>query len=342
MTPEAVMNEKLKRPLIDSFGRRITYLRLSVTDRCDLRCTYCMSENPEFSPKASILTLEELESVSRAFIARGVRKIRLTGGEPLGRRNIMQLVSGLSALLKENQLDELTLTTNGTQLSKYAGALKDAGMRRINVSLDTLDRVKFAEIARRDALDRVLEGIDAALSEGLKIKINTVALKGRNIDEIPALIEWAHGRGMDLTLIEVMPLGEVEEDRADQFAPLSEIRASLARRWTLDPDELRTGGPARYVRVRETGGRIGFITPLTSNFCDGCNRMRVTCAGELFMCLGRQQRVDLRAALREGGEGALSAALDEAMRLKPLGHDFENVYRGAADAPQRFMSATGG
>lgn len=330
------------RPLIDSFGRRITYLRLSVTDRCDLRCTYCMSETPEFSPKSSILTLEELESVARAFIARGVRKIRLTGGEPLGRRNIMRLVDGLSGALSSGALDEVTLTTNGTQLSKYASQLKNAGVRRINVSLDTLDQAKFAAIARRDALPRVLEGIAAALDEGLKIKINTVALKDRNLDEIPSLVEWAHGRGMDLTLIEVMPLGEVEEDRADQFAPLSEVRKNLESRWTLILDDLRTGGPARYVRVRETGGRIGFITPLTSNFCDGCNRVRVTCGGELFMCLGRQQRVDLRAALREGGEGALCEKLDEAMRLKPFGHDFEGVYKGASPAPRRFMSATGG
>ncbi|MEK7265093.1 MAG: GTP 3',8-cyclase MoaA [Pseudomonadota bacterium] len=332
----------IERPLIDSFGRVITYLRLSVTDRCDLRCTYCMSEHPEFAPKASILTLEELETISLEFIARGVRKIRLTGGEPLGRRNIMKLIDGLARPIGEGKLDELTLTTNGTQLAKYAGALKAAGVRRINVSLDTLDRTKFARIARRDALGSVLGGIDAALAAGIKVKINTVALKDRNLDEIPQLIEWAHQRGMDLTLIEVMPLGEVEEDRSDQFAPLSAVREDLERRWTLTPDAHRTGGPSRYVRVEQTGGRIGFITPLTGNFCDGCNRVRVTCAGELFMCLGRQQRIDLRAALREGGEGALSAALDEAMRLKPFGHDFENVYKGAAKAPQRFMSATGG
>lgn len=334
--------QKGDKPLIDSFGRRITYLRLSVTDRCDLRCTYCMPESPEFAPKASILTLEELEAISLAFIARGVRKIRLTGGEPLGRRNIMHLVEGLSVPLRDGRLDELTVTTNGTQLSKYADALKAAGVRRINLSLDTLDRVKFAAIARRDALSRVLEGIDAAQAAGLKIKINTVALKDRNLDEIPQLIEWAHGRGMDLTLIEVMPLGEVEEDRADQYVPLTSVRKDLERCWTLTPDDHRTGGPSRYVRVSETGGRIGFITPLTGNFCDGCNRVRVTCSGELFMCLGRQQKIDLRAALREGGEGAVSAALDEAVRLKPLGHDFESVYRGAAEAPRRFMSATGG
>ena len=329
-------------PLIDSFGRRITYLRLSVTDRCDLRCNYCMAEDTVFAPKASILTLEELEAVARAFIARGVRKIRLTGGEPLARRNIMHLVRGLSELLAKDRLDELTLTTNATQLGRFAAELKDAGVKRINVSLDTLDRVKFAEIARRDALGRVLAGIDAALDVGLKIKINTVALKDRNVEEIPALIEWAHARGMDLTLIEVMPLGDVEEDRLDQFAPLSEIRKTLGARWTLEDIADRTGGPARYVRVKETGGRIGFITPLTGNFCDGCNRVRVTCSGELYMCLGQQHRVDLKSALRSGGEAALSAALDEAMRLKPFGHEFEIKRRGEGATLQRFMSATGG
>ena len=329
-------------PLIDSFGRRITYLRLSVTDRCDLRCNYCMAEDTVFAPKASILTLEELEAVARAFIARGVRKIRLTGGEPLARRNIMHLVRGLSELLAKDRLDELTLTTNATQLVRFAAELKDAGVKRINVSLDTLDRVKFAEIARRDALGRVLAGIDAALDAGLKIKINTVALKDRNVEEIPALIEWAHARGMDLTLIEVMPLGDVEEDRLDQFAPLSEIRKTLGARWTLEDIADRTGGPARYVRVKETGGRIGFITPLTGNFCDGCNRVRVTCSGELYMCLGQQHRVDLKSALRSGGEAALSAALDEAMRLKPFGHEFEIKRRGEGATLQRFMSATGG
>ncbi len=328
-------------PLIDAFGRRISYLRLSVTDRCDLRCAYCMSERPAFLPKSDILTLEELEAVARAFIARGVRKIRLTGGEPLARRNVMSLIEGLSQYLLDGALDELTLTTNGTQLEKYAGALADAGVRRLNVSLDTLDRAKFAAIARRDALDRVLAGIDAAQAAGLKIKINTVALKDRNLDEIPALIEWAHQRRMDLTLIEVMPLGEVEEDRQDQFAPLSEVRRSLEARWTLVADDFRTGGPAHYVTVRETGGRIGFITPLTANFCDGCNRVRVTCSGELYMCLGQQRRVDLKSALRDGGEDAVSRALDEAMARKPLGHDFKAA-NPAAGAVPRFMAATGG
>ena len=342
MTPADGMAGIAKAPLVDTFGRRISYLRLSVTDRCDLRCAYCMPESPVFLPKASILSLEELEAIARAFVKRGVRKIRLTGGEPLGRRNIMSLVEGLSTLLESGDLGELTLTTNGTQLSRYAGALKAAGVQRINVSLDTLDRAKFAEIARADALPRVLEGIDAALAEGLKIKINAVALKGRNIDELPGLIAWAHARGMDLTLIEVMPIGEVEENRADQFTPLSDVRKMLEARWTLTAEDHRTGGPARYVRVKETGGRLGFITPLTANFCDGCNRVRVTCSGELFMCLGRRNKVDLRAALREGGEAAVFAALDEAMRLKPHGHEFERVYRGEEEAPTRFMSTTGG
>ncbi len=329
-------------PLVDSFSRRITYLRLSVTDRCDLRCAYCMPERPVFSPKSGILTLEELESIARVFVKRGVRKIRLTGGEPLGRRNIMALVEGLSRMLDEGALDELTLTTNGTRLAAYAPALKAAGVKRINVSLDTLDRVKFAEIARADALRSVLDGIDAAQAEGIKVKINTVALRNRNIDELPALIEWAHGRGMDLTLIEVMPLGEVEEDRGDQFTPLSNVRKDLESRWTFTAEEYRTGGPARYFRIKETGGRVGFITPLTANFCDGCNRVRVTCSGELFMCLGRRSKVDLRAAYRNDGEAGVSAALDEAMRLKPLGHNFEGVYDGAEPGPERFMAATGG
>ncbi|MFZ5619364.1 MAG: GTP 3',8-cyclase MoaA [Pseudomonadota bacterium] len=329
-------------PLIDSFGRRITYLRLSVTDRCDLRCAYCMAEDAEFALKSSILSLEELEAVANAFIVRGVRKVRLTGGEPLVRRNIMRLVEGLGARLGDGGIEEVTLTTNGTQLSKHAAALRRAGVRRINVSLDTLDRIKFAAITRRDALHFVLDGIDAAQGAGLDVKINTVALKDRNLDEIPSLIEWAHGRGMDLTLIEVMPLGEVEEDRTDQFAPLSDVRRRLEERWTLAVDDHRTGGPARYVRVNETGGRLGFITPLTANFCDGCNRVRVTCSGELYMCLGQQKRVDLKTALRGGGEAALHSALDEAMARKPHGHDFEIARPGQGAAVPRFMSATGG
>lgn len=339
------MSEQLRSmestaPLIDAFGRRITYLRLSVTDRCDLRCAYCMPEDAAFAPKASILSLEELEAVARAFIARGVRKIRLTGGEPLARRNVMSLVEGLSQYLHEG-LDELTLTTNGTQLQKYARPLFNAGIRRINVSIDSLNAAVFASIARRDVLREVLAGIDAALSVGHKVKINTVALKDRNVDEVPALIEWAHARGMEITLIEVMPLGDTGEDRSRQFVPLSVVRAGLERRWTLIEDGHRSGGPARYVRVGETGGRLGFITPLTANFCDGCNRVRVACTGELYMCLGHQRRVDLKAALREGGEEALSSALDQAMARKPRGHDFDAA-RPSAGGVDRFMSATGG
>lgn len=342
MPPEGAQRENASRPLIDSFGRRITYLRLSVTDRCDLRCNYCMAEDAVFAPKSSILTLEELAAVAEAFIARGVRKIRLTGGEPLTRRNFMHLVDRLSASLKAGRIDELTMTTNGTQLAKFADVLRDAGMNRINISLDTLDREKFAAIARRDALGAVLEGIDAAQSAGMKVKINTVALKSRNIEEIPAIIEWAHQRDMDVTLIEVMPLGEIEEDRSDQFYPLSQLKASLGRKWMLTPVDYQTGGPSKYVRVEETGGRIGFITPLTSNFCDGCNRVRVTCSGDLFMCLGRSDRVNLRDAYRAGGLAAVENALDEAMRIKPRAHDFEGVYRGESQPPTRFMSATGG
>ncbi|MCB2113966.1 MAG: GTP 3',8-cyclase MoaA [Parvularculaceae bacterium] len=330
------------KPLVDSFGRRITYLRLSVTDRCDLRCNYCMTEDAVFAPKANILTLEELGAVANAFIARGVRKVRLTGGEPLARRNILALIDALGARVRSGDIDELTVTTNATQLARFAEPLREAGVKRLNISLDTLDREKFAAIARRDALDRVLAGIDAAIGAGLKVKINTVALKDRNIDEIPSLIEWAHGKGMDLTLIEVMPLGEVEEDRIDQFASLTDVRRNLSERWTLEDISDRTGGPARYVRVKETGGRVGFITPLTGNFCDGCNRVRVTCSGELYMCLGQQRRVDLKGALRSGGPAALSSALDEAMRLKPLGHDFEISKRGDGVRVPRFMSATGG
>ena len=334
--------EKVAAPLIDRFGRRITYLRLSVTDRCDLRCSYCMVESPNFEPRASLLSLEELEQVALAFIERGVTKVRLTGGEPLVRRNLMRLVEGLSKKLDGGGLEELTLTTNATQLAQHAAALKSFGVRRINVSLDTLDPVRFARITRRNALSMALEGIDAALGAGLDVKINTVALKDGNLDEIPALMEWAHSKGMDLTLIEVMPLGDVGEDRIDQYAPLSDVRRALEERFTLAPEDFRTGGPARYVRVKETGGRLGFITPLTNNFCEGCNRVRVTCTGQLYMCLGQEDQSDLRRVLREGGPEALGAALDEAMTRKPKGHDFAIERRGQAPAAPRFMSATGG
>lgn len=330
--------------LVDGFGRHISYLRLSVTDRCDLRCAYCLPERAVFQPKREILTLEELEVVAREFVGRGVNKIRLTGGEPLVRRDVMQFIARVGGLLEESGLKELTLTTNGTMLAQYAGDLVKAGVRRINVSLDTLDPQKFAALTRRDALPQVLAGIDAALGAGLNVKINTVALKDFNVGETPALIEWAHARGMELTLIEVMPMGEVDAHREDQFVSLADVRRDLERRWTMTPDDHRTGGPARYVRVEETGGRLGFITPLSANFCDGCNRVRVTCSGELFMCLGREGKIDLKRPLRDGGPAALSAAIDEAMRLKPRRHDFNAVYEGAADAeaPGRVMALTGG
>jgi len=329
--------------MTDPFGRTITYLRVSVTDRCDLRCHYCMSEDMTFLPKADLLTLEELDRLCSAFIARGVRKLRLTGGEPLVRRNVMSLVRSLSRHLKSGALHELTMTTNGTQLARFAGELADCGMRRINVSLDTLDPDKFRAITRWGALDNVHAGIDAAQAAGLKIKINAVALKGVNEDEFPDLIEWAHGRGMDFTLIEVMPLGEIGEGRLDQYLPLSVVRARLAERFSLEDIDYRTGGPARYVRVGETGGRLGFITPLTHNFCESCNRVRVTCTGTLYMCLGQEDAADLRKPLRasEGNE-LLSAAIEEAISRKPKGHDFVIDRRHKRPAVARHMSVTGG
>ncbi|WP_374282224.1 GTP 3',8-cyclase MoaA [Novosphingobium sp.] len=328
--------------LIDQFNRRISYLRLSVTDRCDLRCAYCMPERQTFLPRSEVLSLEELHRLALGFIDRGGTKLRLTGGEPLVRRDMIELVRALGRKLGQG-LDELTLTTNATRLAEFADDLREAGVRRINVSLDTLDRATFARLARRDSLPQVLDGIAAARAAGLTVKLNTVALKGVNQDEIPDLIAWAHGQGMDLTLIEVMPLGEVETDRFDHFLPLSEVRADLARRWTLRDSGHRTGGPARYAEVAETGGRIGFITPLTSNFCEGCNRVRVTATGQLYACLGGNERVDLRAALRSADpEAALAGALDTAMRIKPLRHHFDISAPGAAPAVARHMSTTGG
>ena len=330
------------RALIDAFGRKITYLRLSATDRCDLRCAYCMAEDMTFLPKREVLSLEELESVAAAFIGRGVNKIRITGGEPLVRRNVMTLFERLGARLGDG-LEELTLTTNGTQLAKYAADLKLAGVRRVNISLDTRDDEKFARLTRRRALSQVLAGVDAAQDVGLKVKINMVALKDFNQNDIAPMIEWAHGRGMDVTLIEVMPLGEIEEDRFDQYLPLTQVRDDLETRWTLTPMAQRTGGPARYVRVEETGGVLGFITPLTNNFCAGCNRVRVTCTGQIYMCLGREDRIDLRAALRgDEPDRALHEALDRAMRGKPERHAFDIAAPGAAPAVARHMSATGG
>jgi len=332
-----------RQHLVDPFGRAITYLRVSVTDRCDFRCVYCMAENMTFLPKADLLSLEELDRLCSAFVARGVRKLRLTGGEPLVRRGIMTLVSSLSRHLRSGQIDELTLTTNGSQLAKYAAELKAHGVRRINVSLDTLDAEKFRAITRWGGLDQVLAGIDAAQAAGLKIKINTVALKGVNEDEFPQLIEWAHGRGMDLTLIEVMPLGEIGEGRLDQYLPLSIARARLAARYRLEDLDYRSGGPARYVRVGETGGTLGFITPLTHNFCESCNRVRVTCTGTLYMCLGQADAADLRKPLRASeGNDLLNAAIDEAISRKPKGHDFVIDRRHKRPALARHMSVTGG
>ena len=328
--------------LVDPFGREITYLRVSVTDRCDFRCVYCMSENMAFLPKADLLSLEELDRLCSAFITRGVRKLRLTGGEPLVRRGIMTLFSSLSRHLASGGLDELTLTTNGSQLPKYAAELAGLGVRRINVSLDTLDPDKFRAITRWGELDKVLAGIDAAQAAGLKVKINAVALKGVNEDEFP-LLEWAHGRGMELTLIEVMPLGDVGEGRLDQYLPLSIVRARLGERFTLTDIDYRTGGPARYVNVAETGGRLGFITPLTHNFCESCNRVRVTCTGTLYMCLGQEDAADLRTPLRASeGNDLLDAAIDDAIARKPKGHDFVIDRRHQRPALSRHMSVTGG
>lgn len=328
-------------PLVDAFNRRISYLRLSVTDRCDLRCAYCMPERMQFLPKKDVLSLEELHKLGLAMIGRGIRKIRLTGGEPLVRRDMIELVQALGRKIGDG-LDELTLTTNGTQLARFADQLAAAGIKRINVSLDTVDAELFQRLSRRDRLSEVLQGIAAASEAGLKVKLNTVALKGLNEDEIPFLVEWAHAHGHEITLIEIMPLGEVEEDRSEHYLPLSAVREVLDRRWTLTPSGHTSGGPARYVDVAETGGRLGFITPLTNNFCAGCNRIRVTATGELYACLGGAEKVDLRAALRsEAPDEALAAALDEAMRIKPERHHFR-IERGAAPAQPRHMSLTGG
>jgi cyclic pyranopterin phosphate synthase len=336
-------NEPLRGPLIDPFQRAITYLRVSVTDRCDFRCVYCMAENMSFLPKRDLLTLEELDRLCSAFVARGVRKLRLTGGEPLVRRDIMVLFRALSRHLKTGALEELTLTTNGSQLPRFADVLADYGVKRINISMDTLDPTKFRDITRWGELDKVLAGIDAAQKADLRVKINAVALKGVNEDEIPSLMEWAHGRGMDLSLIEVMPLGDIEPARIDQYLPLSLVRARLASRYTLEDIDYRTGGPARYVRVAETGGRLGFITPLTHNFCEGCNRVRVTCTGTLYMCLGQNDAADLRTPLRASeADDMLHGAIEEAISRKPKGHDFIIDRRTNRPAVGRHMSVTGG
>jgi cyclic pyranopterin phosphate synthase len=330
-----------ERPLIDGFGRRISYVRLSVTDRCDFRCSYCMPVDMQFLPRKDVLTLEELDAIASAFVARGVNRIRLTGGEPLVRKGFLELVQGLKRHIG-NGLDELTLTTNGSQLARFADGLFKAGVRRVNVSLDTLDADRFRQITRTGDLGPVLEGIAAAKDAGLSVKLNMVALKGLNEDEIPAMVSWAGEHGFDLTFIETMPLGLIEEDRTDRYLPLTEVRARLEQRLTIVDTADRTGGPARYCRVAETGQKLGFITPLTHNFCESCNRVRVTATGTLFMCLGQEDRVELRDLLRSGGPAALDEALDRAMQLKPKGHDFVIERRAADPAVSRHMSMTGG
>ena len=333
----------LSRPMTDPFGRTISYLRVSVTDRCDLRCFYCMSEDMTFLPKADLLTLEELDRLCSAFIAKGVRKLRLTGGEPLVRRNVMSLVRSLSRHLDSGALNELTLTTNGSQLARFATELRDCGVRRVNVSLDTLDPAKFRAITRWGDLDKVLAGIEAARAAGLAVKINAVALKNINEDEIPRLMQWAHGKDMALTLIEVMPMGDIGEARIDQYLPLSMLRARLAQHFTLTDLAEDTGGPARYVRVNETGGKLGFITPMTHNFCESCNRVRITCTGTLHTCLGHEDASDLRNPLRASSDDQLlSAAIDRAIGLKPKGHDFIIDRRHNRPSVSRHMSVTGG
>ncbi|MEM1021905.1 MAG: GTP 3',8-cyclase MoaA [Pseudomonadota bacterium] len=342
MEQRAITPASTDQSLIDSFGRRVDYVRISVTDRCDFRCTYCMSEHMTFLPKRDLLSLEEIDRLATAFVERGVKRIRLTGGEPLVRRNVMWLFERLARHL-DGPLDEVTLTTNGSQLAKYAAQLADLGVRRINVSVDTLNPDKFQDITRWGRLDAVLGGIDAAAEAGLKVKINTVALQGFNDQEFDHLLSWCGDRGFDLTLIETMPLGEVDEDRTDQYLPLSHVRRDLEERWTLTPSSHKTGGPARYVDVKETGTRLGFITPLTHNFCESCNRVRVTCTGTLFMCLGQEDKVDLREPLRQSQtDELLHAAFDKAMLAKPQGHDFVIERRGAAPAVSRHMSMTGG
>ncbi len=329
--------------MMDPFGRQVTYLRVSVTDRCDFRCVYCMSENMTFVPRADLLTLEELDRLCSAFIAKGVRRLRLTGGEPLVRKNIMWLFQALSRHLESGALEEITVTTNGSQLGKYASELAACGVRRINVSLDTRDPAKFREITRWGDFGKVVDGIRTAQAAGLKIKVNMVALKGVNEGEIEDMLRWCHGEGMDMTLIETMPLGDIEGDRTDQYLPLSVVRARLMDRLTLEDIPYRTGGPARYVQVRETGGRLGFITPLTHNFCESCNRVRITCTGTLFMCLGQNDAADLRAPLRASpSDDLVSAAIDEAIARKPKGHDFVIDRRAQKPAVARHMSLTGG
>jgi len=329
--------------MLDPFGRHVSYLRVSVTDRCDFRCVYCMSEDMTFLPKADVLSLEELDRLCSAFVRKGVRKLRLTGGEPLVRRNVMSLIRNLGRHLKTGDLDELTLTTNGSQLARFADELVDAGVRRINVSVDTLDAEKFKDITRWGDLSKVMAGIEAAKAAGLAIKINAVALKHVNAGEYDRMLDWCGAEGYDLTLIETMPMGEISEDRVDQYLPLSEVREDLEKRWKLIDIPYRSGGPARYVEVGESGRKLGFITPLTHNFCESCNRVRLTCTGMLYMCLGQNDDADLRAPLRASeADDLLEAAIDEAIGRKPKGHDFiiDRDHRGPAVT--RHMSVTGG
>jgi cyclic pyranopterin phosphate synthase len=329
--------------MIDPFGRAVTYLRVSVTDRCDFRCVYCMAEDMTFLPKAEILSLEELDRLCSAFVRKGVKKLRLTGGEPLVRRNIMSLIKSLGRHLDSGDLEELTLTSNGSQLGRFADELVDAGVRRVNVSLDTLDADRFEAITRWGRLDKVLDGIDAARKAGLAIKINTVALKNFNEDELDRMIEYCGENGFDMTLIETMPLGEIDQDRTDQYLPLSTVRERLEANWTLADIPFKTGGPARYTEIAETGRKLGFITPMTHNFCEGCNRVRLTCTGTLYMCLGQDDAADLRAPLRASeADEVLDAAIDEAIGRKPKGHDFVIERRGDGPAVGRHMSVTGG
>ncbi|MDO9384063.1 MAG: GTP 3',8-cyclase MoaA [Hyphomicrobiaceae bacterium] len=342
-SPPIIFAPQRHEPLVDTFGRHISYLRVSVTDRCDFRCVYCMSEHMTFLPKRDLLTLEELDRVCSAFVDRGVRKLRITGGEPLVRRNIMWLFKSLSRHLDSGHLEELTLTTNGSQLGKYAADLAACGVRRVNVSIDSLDEQKFRTITRWGDLKVVMQGLDAAAKAGLKVKLNAVALKGVNEDEIETLVRFAHDRGADITFIEAMPMGDIGENRADQYLPLSIVRARLMNTFTLEDSPYRTGGPARYVTVRETGGRLGFITPMTHNFCESCNRVRLTCTGTLYMCLGQDDKADLREPLRAGvTDELLQQAIDQAIAAKPKGHDFIIDRRTSKPSVGRHMSVTGG
>ncbi len=345
MPPDEADAAASARPMVDGFGRHISYLRISVTDRCDLRCSYCMPENMRFLPRSDLLSLEELERLCTLFIARGIRKIRISGGEPLLRKDIGDLFRALGRWLGDG-LDELTLTTNATQLARHADMLAASGVKRVNISLDTRDRDRFRQITGRDRLPDVLDGIRAAHEAGLSVKLNTVALRHQNVGELPEIIAWAHGQGMAMTLIEVMPMGDVGTDRVDQYIPLPQVQSALEQRWSLSPlpPAGRNAGPARYFTVEQTGGKLGFITPLTHNFCDGCNRIRMTCTGRIYMCLGQDDHVDLRAIMRSDGraDAMLNDAVDAALRRKPRAHDFAIGARDAAPAVARHMSMTGG